>query len=244
VVGPGNRWVVEAKRQIAAEVRIDAPAGPSEVLVVADGAADAERVAAELLAQAEHDPDAAVVLVTPSPTLLQAVDAALLRQLGGAPRRGVMERALAAQGALLLAHDLGEALAFAEAYAPEHLSLQTADPAQGARGIRSAGTIFLGGASSVAFGDYLTGANHVLPTAGAARSWSTLSALTFLRAYTVQEVSPRAAAALAPATEALALAEGLPAHAAAARLCSERGAPGGSRGPTEEAPRRTGREAS
>jgi histidinol dehydrogenase len=218
VVGPGNRWVVEAKRQLAGEIVIDAPAGPSEVLVVADLSADPARAAAELIAQAEHDPDAAVALVTPSETLLREVEEALEAQLAVAPRRGVAEAALARRGALLLARDLGEALAFAERYAPEHLALHTRSALRDAGRIRSAGTIFVGTSSSVAFGDYLTGANHVLPTAGAARSWPMLSALTFLRAYTVQEVTEEAADALASATETLALAEGLPAHAAAARL--------------------------
>jgi histidinol dehydrogenase len=226
VVGPGNRWVVEAKRQVAGEVRIDAPAGPSEVLVVADGDASAERVAAELLAQAEHDADAAVALVTPSESLLRAVEEALLRQLAVAPRREIAEAALASRGALVRARDLGEALDFAESYAPEHLALHTRTAARDAGRIRSAGTIFVGADSSVAFGDYLTGANHVLPTAGASRSWSALSAHTFLRAYTVQEVTTEAAARLAEATETLALAEGLPAHAAAARMRSEGDAEG------------------
>jgi histidinol dehydrogenase len=227
VVGPGNRWVVEAKRQVAGEVRIDAPAGPSEVLVVADEGADAERVAAELIAQAEHDPDAAVALATPSESLLRAVEEALLRQLAVAPRREVAEAALASRGALLLARDLGEALDFADQYAPEHLALHTRTAARDAERILSAGTIFLGAESSVAFGDYLTGANHVLPTAGASRSWSTLSAHTFLRAYTVQEITSAAAERLAEATQALALAEGLPAHAAAARMRGKGGAEGG-----------------
>jgi histidinol dehydrogenase len=204
-------------------VRIDAPAGPSEVLVIADEEADPERVAAELVAQAEHDPDAAVALVTTSERLLTAVDGALARQISEAARRTVVEAALGARGALLLARDLDEAFAFAEAYAPEHLALYTRGAAEDASRIRSAGTIFVGEAASVAFGDYLTGANHVLPTAGAARGWSTLSALTFLRAHTVQEITPAAAARLADDTQALALREGLPAHAAAARLRSSSG---------------------
>jgi histidinol dehydrogenase len=219
VVGPGNRWVLEAKRQIAGEVVIDAPAGPSEVLVVAEaGAADPERAAAELVAQAEHDPDAAVVLVTPSASLLAEVRTALERRVAATPRRRTVEAALAGGGALLLARDLDEALAFAEAYAAEHLALYTRDPAADLARITTAGTVFLGDAASVAFGDYATGANHVLPTAGAARSYSGLSTLTFMRSFTWQRVTPAAAAGLAPVVADLARAENLPAHAEAALL--------------------------
>lgn len=218
VVGPGNRWVLEAKRQVAGHVRIDAPAGPSELLIVADESADAGRIAAELVAQAEHDPDAAVALVTPSPSLLAAVREALAGAVAAAPRREVVERALATRGALLLADDLDQALAFAEAYAPEHLALHTPDAARHLSGIGTAGTVFLGSASAVTFGDYLTGANHVLPTAGAARTFNGLSTTDFMRSYTWQSVTPDAAARLAPTVAALARAEGLPGHAAAALL--------------------------
>jgi histidinol dehydrogenase len=218
VVGPGNRWVTEAKRQVAGDVRIDAPAGPSEVLVVAEGPADPARIAAELVAQAEHDPDAVVVLVTPSAGLLDGVRAALARQVATAPRRATVEAALATRGALLLADDLDQALEFAHAFAPEHLSLHTTDPARDLDRVSTAGTVFLGEGSSVAFGDYVTGANHVLPTAGAARAFSGLSTLDFLRSFTWQRIDAAAGARLAPVVEALAAAEGLPAHAAAARL--------------------------
>jgi histidinol dehydrogenase len=218
VVGPGNRWVIEAKRQVAGDVLIDAPAGPSELLVIADADASSELIAAELLAQAEHDPDAAVALVTTSEALLGAVAAELERQSVRAPRRKLIAESLAARGALLLARDIDEAIGFANEYAPEHLAIYTRDAERYAERIRWAGTVFVGEASSVVFGDYMTGANHVLPTAGAARSHSGLSALTFLRSWTVQTLSDEAAAQLAPATRALALAEGLPAHAAAATL--------------------------
>jgi histidinol dehydrogenase len=218
VVGPGNRWVTEAKRQIAGDVIIDSPAGPSEVLVVAESGASAQMIAAELVAQAEHDPDAAVGFVTPSGLLLEAVEMELEAQVAGAPRRDVIEAALAGRGALLLARDLDEALAFAEAYAPEHLAVYTKAPERDAARVRSAGTVCLGEPSSVVFGDYLSGANHVLPTAGASRSRSGLSALTFLRSWTVQQLTAEAASRLSLATEALALEEGLPSHGAAARL--------------------------
>lgn len=216
VVGPGNRWVTEAKRQVAGRLVIDSPAGPSEVLVLADDGADAGLVAHELLAQAEHDPDAACVLVTTSEALAGRVRAALARLLADAPRRDVAAQALAANGAVLVAASLDEAVAFAEAYAPEHLSVMTAEAADVARRVHTAGTSFVGPWASVAFGDYLTGANHVLPTAGRARSFSGLSTHHFLRASTVQEITAEGAASMADDVALLAGAEGLPAHAAAA----------------------------
>lgn len=215
IVGPGNRWVTEAKRQVAGRMVIDSPAGPSEVLVLADDTADAELVALELLAQAEHDPEAACVLVTTSRRLAEATRHALARLLGEAPRGDVAAAALASHGGLLLTGTLDEALAFAEAYAPEHLSVMTADPVRVARRVRSAGTTFVGSAASVAFGDYLTGANHVLPTGGRARSFSGLSTHHFLRASTVQEIDSQGAASMAEDVAVLAAAEGLPAHRAA-----------------------------
>ncbi len=223
VVGPGNKWVLEAKRQVAGEVVIDSPAGPSEVLVLADASADTELVAAELIAQAEHDPEAAVALVTTSAALIEATETAVARQLDAAPRRDVIEEALRTRGGLLLASSRDEAVRFADAYAAEHLSVFTDDPRCDLAGIRTAGTAFLGQPSAVAFGDYITGANHVLPTAGTARSFSGLSTLHYLRSYTWQELSEEGAAALSADTERLALAEGLPGHAAAAAM---RGAPG------------------
>ena len=217
IVGPGNQWVTEAKRQVAGELRIDSPAGPSEVLVVAGPDADPVRVAQELVAQAEHDPEAAVAAVTWDPDVLSAIGAALAREVATTPRREIVETALASRGALLLATDRAEALAFAEEYAAEHLVLFTDDPRRDLGTQTTAGTVFLGEPSSVAFGDYMTGANHVLPTAGRSRSFSGLSVLHFLRFYTWQEISPEAAAAMAEGTGLLAEAEGLPAHAVAAR---------------------------
>jgi len=222
VVGPGNRWVTEAKRQIAGEVPIDGPAGPSEVLVVAEEeAADATRVASELVAQAEHDPDAAVALVTPSEDLLRDVRSTLAREVEASPRRSVVEEALKARGALLLASSLAEALSFADDYAPEHLALYTREPRRDLQAIKNAGTVFLGQSSSVAFGDYMTGANHVLPTAGRARSFSGLSTEHFLRSFTWQEITSEGARSLSQPVQRLAEAEGLPAHARAAELRGE-----------------------
>ncbi len=216
IVGPGNRWVSEAKQQVAGRVVIDCPAGPSEVLVVADDSADATWAAHELLAQAEHDPDAMCVLVTTSERVAREGRAALSRLLTDAPRAGVARAALASSGAILLASSDADAFDFAQRYAPEHLSIMTASGVEDARRVRTAGTTFVGGHASVAFGDYLTGANHVLPTEGRARSFSGLSVQHFLRSYTIQEVTREGAAAMADDVATLATAEGLPAHAAAA----------------------------
>jgi histidinol dehydrogenase len=217
IVGPGNRYVTEAKRQVAGEVIIDSPAGPSEVLVVADRSANARLCALELICQAEHDPDAAVAFVTTSPELLEAVRASLEAETARAPRRQVVEAALAGQGALLLARTREESLAFAREYAAEHLALFTEDPREDMEEVPTAGTVFLGESAAVAYGDYLTGANHVLPTGGSARAFSSLSTLHYLRMYTWQAITPDAAAAMSPAVERMAEAEGLPAHAEAAR---------------------------
>ncbi|HEX6309582.1 MAG TPA: histidinol dehydrogenase [Longimicrobiales bacterium] len=226
VVGPGNAWVTEAKRQLNGVIAIDSPAGPSEVLILADDCAEAELVAAEMLAQAEHDPDAAALVVSTDAALLDRVAAELERMLDRQPRADIIRASLSANGALLHAPSLDDAARFAEEYAPEHLVVMTRDPRALLPALRSAGTIFLGAASSVAFGDYITGANHVLPTGGLARTYAGLSTADFLRWTTYQEVTPAAAAALAEPTATLAEAEGLPAHAAAARLRS-RGAPRG-----------------
>ncbi len=228
IVGPGNRWVTEAKRQVAGDVVIDSLAGPSEVLVVADEAADPTFVAHELLAQAEHDPYAACVLVTTSGAVAHAARDELARLLEAAPRREVAAAALAGAGAIIVSDTLDDALAFARAYAPEHLSIMTTNAAADAKRVPTAGTTFLGAPSSVAFGDYLTGANHVLPTAGRARSFSGLSALHFMRSYTVQELSREGAASLADDVTVLAEAEGLPAHRDAAAARKAPGATGGS----------------
>lgn len=221
IVGPGNRWVLEAKRQVAGQVVIDSPAGPSEVLVLAEeGGAAPELLASELVAQAEHDPDAAVVFVTTSQGQLDEVRRALEEQVASSPRRDVVETALSVQGALLLAESRASMLDFARAYGAEHLSLCTRDPKADLDAIPTAGTVFLGPDSTVAFGDYMTGANHVLPTAGTSRSFSGLSTLNFLRSYTWQEISPEAAGSLSEPVAVLADSEGLPGHAAAARMRS------------------------
>lgn len=224
VVGPGNAYVNEAKRQVSAVVGIDNPAGPSELLVLADDTADADRLAAELLAQAEHDPDAAVVLVAvDAPGLLDRTERALQRRLDSAPRAAVARAALAAGGAMLTAATPDAALAFARDYAPEHLLLCVRDADAALERVRNAGTVFLGGGASVAFGDYTTGANHVLPTGGMARVFSGLSVDDFVRWTSWQRIEPAGAAELAAPTAVLAELEGLPGHAAAALRAADGG---------------------
>jgi histidinol dehydrogenase len=217
IVGPGNAWVAEAKRQISSRVPIDAPAGPSELLVLLDETADVEAVARELLAQAEHDPEAAVVAVALEERTAQRLLERLAALVPTAERAAIIRPALSGRGAVLVARTLEEAVELAERWAPEHLMLAVRGATELARRIRNTGTVFVGTSSSGAFGDYLTGANHVLPTAGAARAWSGLSTLDFVRWTTVQTVSPEGAASLASDTEVFAAAEGLHAHAAAAR---------------------------
>ncbi len=225
IVGPGNAYVAEAKIQVSSVVAIDSPAGPSELLVLCDETADAHQVARELLAQAEHDPRAAVVAVATSERVAAAIIQALGELLPAQPRAEIITAALAGQSAVLWAPTLDTAVAFANAYAPEHLLLVLADTDGALAKVRNAGTVFAGASASVAFGDYMTGANHVLPTGGLARSYSGLSTLDFVRWTTYQRVSPDAAARLAGDVGAFADAERLPGHAIAARAW----APGGER---------------
>ena len=231
IVGPGNTWVTEAKRQVFGAVDIDSPAGPSEVLIIADESADAEVITSELLAQAEHDADAAVVLVTTQRALIEQVRVAVEHDLARQPRRGVIVEALSRNGALLLSDSEAEMLGFAEAYAPEHLVLLTRQPRRSLEAVRNAGSVFLGPNSSVAFGDYSSGANHVLPTAARARAFSGLSTDDFFRWFTYQEIDGAAAAQLVSRTVTLAEAEGLPAHARAAELRSRSPYPSSEGGP-------------
>lgn len=228
IAGPGNAWVAEAKRQVSAITGIDMPAGPSEIAILADESADPDFIARELLAQAEHDPDACVLALALSADLARGIATALERRLAAAPRAAIARAALAVRGAILVADSLDEAIEFANDFAPEHLLLALAAPDETLSRIRNAGTVFLGSASSVAFGDYLTGSNHILPTAGAARRASGLSVLDFVRWTTWQRVLPAAAARLAEDTARIAIAEGLYAHAEAAR-----GAASGTQAPIE-----------
>jgi histidinol dehydrogenase len=215
IVGPGNAWVAEAKLQLVGAVSIDAPAGPSELLVIADESANAKVVATEMLAQAEHDPAAAVVAVCVGREIACAVEQALASLIGAQPRRDIIKRALGAQGGVVVADSIDEAVEITNTYAPEHLLLAGKTGVIVNR-IRNAGTIFVGETSSVAFGDYITGANHVLPTGGLARAYSGLSVLDFFRWTTTQSIDPRAASSLAADVGVFAEAEGLPGHALAA----------------------------
>jgi histidinol dehydrogenase len=217
IVGPGNAYVAEAKLQVSNVVAIDSPAGPSELLVLCDERADPALVAREMLAQAEHDPLAAVVAVTTSERSARAIVAELDAQLPAQPRAEISRAALESQGAVLWAESLDDGIAFANAYAAEHLLLDVA-PLDDALGrLRNVGTVFVGPSASVAFGDYMTGANHVLPTGGLARSYSGLSTLDFVRWTTYQRVTPEAAARMADDVGTFADAEQLPGHASAAR---------------------------
>jgi histidinol dehydrogenase len=214
--------VAAAKLQLVNTVRIDSPAGPSELVVIADASADARDLAAEMVAQAEHDPWTCVIAVVTGEQQAMALERAIARALADAPRRLIVEAALAANGGILWAETLSAAVDFANAYAPEHLLIASDAADDLLQLVRNAGTVFLGDASSVAFGDYITGANHVLPTGGAARAYSGLSPLDFVRWTTYQRVDRMAAARMAPDVVALARAEGLPGHATAA---ARRGAP-------------------
>ena len=221
VVGPGNHWVNEAKRQVAGDVRIDSPAGPSELLVLADADAPPAMIVRELIAQAEHDPDAAVVLVTTSASLLATVEAMLVQAVTECARREIVDASLASNGGLLLATDAAEAADFTNAYAPEHLLVLGRAGDTWLPNLKTAGTIFVGESSSVSFGDYLTGANHVLPTGGRAHAFSGLGTDHFTRSYTVQRVDNRGARSLATPTARFAESEGLPGHAESARALGE-----------------------
>jgi histidinol dehydrogenase len=223
IVGPGNAYVAEAKLQLAGVVASEAPAGPSELLVLADRTADAHGIAREVLAQAEHDPRAAVVVVAIGAEVARRIGAVLDAERPAAKRRSIIDEALDSRGALLVAQSVDEAIAFANDWAPEHLLLALADADRVLGAVRNAGTVFVGQTSSVAFGDYMTGANHVLPTGGLARSYSGLSTSDFVRWTTYQRVDRAAARRLADDTAAFADAEHLSAHAAAARAWAEEG---------------------
>ncbi|MDX2000116.1 MAG: histidinol dehydrogenase [Thermoanaerobaculia bacterium] len=217
IVGPGNAWVTAAKRQVAGDVGIDGLAGPTEVVVVADGSARADWLAADLLAQAEHDPRAAAILLTDDRGLARRVARELERQLPELATAETARAALAAFGTAFVTPSLEAAVDAAALLAPEHLQLVGARAEALADQVRNAGAIFVGTASGEVFGDYVAGPSHVLPTAGSARFASALGVEDFQRRCHVIRLTPAAARRLAPAAAALADAEGLPGHAAAAR---------------------------
>ncbi|MDI6906071.1 MAG: histidinol dehydrogenase [Thermoanaerobacterales bacterium] len=228
ITGPGNIYVTVAKQQVFGLVGIDMLAGPSEVVIVADGDADPAAAAADLLAQAEHDVLARAVLITPSWELAGAVREEVARQLGDhRERRGILEKALADGGLIIVTRDLEEAVGLANRYAPEHLELMVGEPLAWLGRVRHAGAVFLGGYTPVALGDYAAGPNHVLPTGGTARFTSALGVDAFLKRINVLSCDRDGFGHLAPTVAVLAEVEGLPAHAAAVLV---RGARGGKEG--------------
>ncbi|MFM7267291.1 MAG: histidinol dehydrogenase [Cyanobium sp.] len=217
ISGPGNLWVTLAKKAVYGLVGIDSLAGPSEVLVIADHSAVPEQVAADLLAQAEHDPLAAAILITTSAALASAVPAALESQLRHHPRAAIVRRALADWGLIVLCDDLDEAAALSDRFAPEHLELLVEDPGPLADRIRHAGAIFLGPHTPEAVGDYLAGPNHTLPTCGTARFAGALCVETFLRHTSLIHFNREALEATGAAVVTLAESEGLHSHAESVR---------------------------
>jgi histidinol dehydrogenase len=215
IVGPGNRWVTAAKKHLYGEIGIDGLAGPSEIVVVADRTADPRLVAADLLAQAEHDPDALPILVTDTRSLVEEVELMLETQLATLPTAEVAESALDA-GSVIVVADREEAVDLCNRIAPEHLALHVDDPVAMAARLSSYGSLFVGSASAEVFADYGAGPNHVLPTDGGARFQSGLSVTTFLKAPTWLALTDPAATAKDSAL--LARLEGLEAHARAAEL--------------------------
>jgi histidinol dehydrogenase len=217
VAGPGNRFVAEAKRQLFGICGIDSVAGPTELLVIADDSAEPACVAEDLLAQAEHDPDAAAVLCSDSARLLGRVAQELRQRVEASPRRAILEQSLPRHGRLLLM-DRETAIALAQAWAPEHLELVVKDPESWLPRLTAAGALFVGSASAEAFGDYGAGPNHVLPTNRTARFTGPLGVATFLKRQSLLWMEPESAAALAPSVARLAEAEGLFHHAQSALL--------------------------
>jgi histidinol dehydrogenase len=220
VFGPGNAWVAAAKGLVASEPHgpaLDLPAGPSEVLVIADASARAAFVASDLLAQAEHGPDAHALLVTPSPELARAVAEELMRQAVSLPRRAILERSLRA-ARILVVPDLAAAFEVSNAYAPEHLVLELDEPRAWLARVENAGGVFLGAFTPEPMGDFVSGTNHVLPTGGSARAWSGLALADFTKRISVQELSPAGLRELGPTALAFAELEGLAAHGRAVEL--------------------------
>ena len=225
IVGPGNIYVALAKSRVFGEVGIDMVAGPSEVVVIADATADAEWIAGDMLAQAEHDPMARALLITDTSELMPRVEVALQRQLESLPRRTIAEQALQANGALIRVASLDDAVTLANLLAPEHLELLVAAPTSLLPRVKHAGAVFLGGHTPEVVGDYVAGPNHVLPTAGTARFASPLSTEDFVKRSSVIEYSRGGLRAAAPHLTTLTRIEGLAGHgnAAALRLGSDGG---------------------
>jgi histidinol dehydrogenase len=213
IVGPGNAWVAAAKRRVFGQVGIDMIAGPSEVLILADGGANPDWIAADLLAQAEHDTAAQAILVTDDPALADAVEAAVERQLPTLPRADIAGASWRDFGAIVLVPALADAIPLVDRLAPEHLEIEAEDAESLAAQVRNAGAVFLGSHTPEAIGDYVGGPNHVLPTARSARFSSGLSVLDFMKRTSILKCDAQALRALGPAAVVLGRAEGLEAHA-------------------------------
>lgn len=218
ITGPGNIYVTLAKKMVYGRVGIDSLAGPSEVLIIADKSADPAHVAADLLAQAEHDPLAAAILLTPDQELAESVQSEVIRQLDGHPRQELTEKAIAHYGVAVVVDSLEEAAGLSNVFAPEHLELEVDEPWELLPHIRHAGAIFLGHSTPEAVGDYLAGPNHTLPTAGAARYASALGVETFMKHSSIIQYSDKALKNVGGAIQALAQAEGLASHAESVRI--------------------------
>ena len=212
IVGPGNSWVTAAKLEVFGECGIDLPAGPSEVMVVADGTADPVHVAADLLSQAEHGPDSPALLVTWDASFAATVEAELASQLATAARREILERSLGKGALIVLAPGRDAAIGFVNAYAPEHLSVVVEDVEEAVARLRNAGSLFVGPYAPESAGDYASGANHVLPTGGLARSCGALSTEDYGKFIQVQRITRDGLSAIRDAVESIAEAEGLIAH--------------------------------
>ncbi len=225
VTGPGNVYVAAAKRVLRGVVGTDGENGPTEIAIVADATADPGHLAADLVAQAEHDPLAACLLITPDTGLADRVTTELAAAVGRAAHRDRIERALAGQSAQVITDSIDAALAVADAWAPEHLEIHAERAGELARRVRNAGAVFAGPFAPVSLGDYLAGSNHVLPTGGSARHTAGLSVLPFLRLINVVECSRDALAAALPHVAALGGAEDLPAHVDAVRARFAKDAP-------------------
>ena len=218
IVGPGGLFTTLAKRQVYGQVGIDGLSGPTEAVIVADDSADPAWVAADLLAQAEHDVLATAILLTPSRDLAEAVQVEVARQLEGLDRGDVAASSLAGQGGIVLTPDLETAVRLADDFAPEHLCLSVREPERWAERIRNAGGLFLGEHSFEVLGDYVAGPSHVMPTGGTARFASPVNVLDFTKITSIFALDADTAARLGPTAARLATAESLTAHAAAAEL--------------------------
>ncbi|SBS66942.1 Histidinol dehydrogenase [Vibrio atlanticus] len=224
IFGPGNAYVTEAKRQVSNDFRgsaIDMPAGPSEVMVIADETADADFIAADLLSQAEHGPDSQVVLVTPSPVIADQVTDAVQKQLKELSRANIAQQALASS-LIIIAESITQAIAISNFYGPEHLIVQTKSPRELLPLLDNAGSIFLGDWSPESAGDYASGTNHVLPTYGYTKTYSSLGLADFSKRMTVQELTADGLQGLAPTVVTMAEAEGLDAHKRAVTIRVEK----------------------